>query len=225
MRASRILRLAEEKGTRVLVALDFLSSEPLRLVEEVEEYVVGAKVGIPFVLRWGLEAFAELRDRFGDSLYMLCDFKLADIPEVVAEEVRLIGELGFDGAILHLYPGGAERAARVDRRPELFGLLSMTHAESRLLDLHFEELVEMARAAGLEGCVVPATKPHLIREARGRLPHAVLLSPGVGAQGAPIGSAVAVGADFEIVGRAITSSPDPRSAARAAREAINRQLK
>lgn len=221
---SKIWRLAEEKGSRILIALDVLRMEPMRLVEEVQSYIVGVKVGLPFILQWGLDEVRELIDVFSSSLYILCDFKLADIPEIVAEELRLIWQLGFDGAILHLFQGGVEKLASLPHRPELFGLVSMTHEESRLIDQHFEDLVSAVKEAGFEGCIVPATKPNLIAEARRRLPHSTLISPGVGTQGARVGSAVSAGSDFEIIGRAITTSSNPKEAAKAARDAINRAL-
>ncbi len=141
------------------MALDSVPVEPRELVEEVEEYAVGVKVGLPFLLRWGPQAVKELCETFRGTLYLLCDFKLADIPPVVAEELKLIRELGFDGAIVHLFQGGIESVSTVASRPDLFGLVAMTHQESRLLDAHFEELTREALEAGLEGLVVPNPVP------------------------------------------------------------------
>lgn len=224
MAASKLTRLAAEKGSRVILALDVLNDKPARVVEEVEEYIVGVKVGLPLVLKWGLEEVRELIERFSSELYMLCDFKLADIPQVVIEELRLIKGLGFDGAIIHLFQGGVEEIARAQERPEIFGLVAMTHEGSKLIDQHCRELVEIAVTSGLEGCVVPATKPSIIRTVRRLAPDMLLLSPGVGAQGASFGSAVVAGADFEIVGRAITASSDRCLAAKAVRDSIREAL-
>lgn len=221
---SKLSRLAAEKGSRVILALDALNDRPSKVVEEVEEYIVGVKVGLPLVLKWGLEEVKELVESFSSNLYMLCDFKLADIPQVVIEELQLIKELGFDGAIIHLFQGGVEEIARAQERPEIFGLVAMTHEGSKLLDQHYRELVEVVVTLGLEGCVVPATKPDIIKAVRSLAPNKLLLSPGVGAQGAPFGSAIAAGADFEIVGRAITASSDRGSAARVVRDSIREAL-
>lgn len=217
---SKLVELAVEKGSRVILALDAVDERPVRIVEEVEEYIVGVKVGLPLVLRWGLEEVESLSEGFRENLYLLCDFKLADIPAIVIEELKLIRRLGFDGAIVHLFQGGVEEVARSQGRPEIFGLVAMTHEGSRLIDQYFRELAEVALRAGFEGCVVPATKPHIIRAVRELAPNKLLLSPGVGAQGAPFGSAIAAGADFEIVGRAITASAERRRAAEAVRDSI-----
>ncbi|MEM0042970.1 MAG: orotidine 5'-phosphate decarboxylase / HUMPS family protein [Thermofilaceae archaeon] len=217
--SSKLSELVAAKKSRVILALDAVDERPARVVEEVEEFVVGVKVGLPLVLKWGLEEVEYLLDRFRGSLYMLCDFKLADVPPIVVDELKLIKRMGFDGAIIHLFQGGIEEVASAQERPELFGLVAMTHGGSVLIDQHFRELVETALRAGLEGCVVPATKPHIIKAVRELAPDKLLLSPGVGAQGAPFGSAIRAGADFEIVGRAITASADRRSSAKAARDA------
>lgn len=219
MRGSKIWELAESKDSRLIVALDKVSEEPKKLVVKFEEYAVGVKVGLPLLLQWGPKAVRELCEAFHDKLYMLCDLKLADIPHIVAEELSLIKEMGFDGAIVHLFQGGIKTISSTSSRPELFGLVAMTHPESRLLEAHFNELVGEALDAGLEGLVVPATKPVLVKAARKAAPNAILVAPGVGAQGSSPGSALEAGADFEIVGRMIVASPDPSSAARTVREA------
>ncbi len=63
--------------------------------------------------------------------------------------------------------------------------------------------------------MVGATRPGLIPTVRSLHPDATVLSPGVGAQGARPGEALRAGADFEIVGRAITLAEDPRTSAKA----------
>jgi len=224
MPVAKLWRLAERKGSRVIVALDLVPERPSKLVEGIADYVAGVKVGLPLLLTWGLDELRDLAGRFSDELYLLCDFKLADVPFIMVEELRLIARLGFDGAVVHLFQGGVESVASALEDLDLFGVVAMTHRESQLIDAHTDELVEAALRAGLEGCVVPATKPEVIRRVRSLAPRMVLLSPGVGAQGAPIGSAVAAGADFEIVGRAVVAHADPPSAARAARDAVRAAL-
>lgn len=224
MAASKLARLAAEKGSRIILALDAVDERPVKVVEEVEEYTVGVKVGLPLVLKWGLAEIESIVDRFRESLYMLCDFKLADVPPIMLDELKLIKGFGFDGAIIHLFQGGVEGIARARERPEIFGLVAMTHEGSGLIDQHFHELAGMVLRAGFEGCVVPATKPYIVKAVRELAPDKLLLSPGVGAQGAPLGSAIAAGADFEIVGRAITASSNRRLAAKAVRDSIRSAL-
>jgi orotidine-5'-phosphate decarboxylase len=51
----------------------------------------------------------------------------------------------------------------------------------------------------------------------------LILTPGVGAQGGKPGEAVAHGADFEIVGRAIYQSSDPKRSVERVRREINKR--
>lgn len=225
MRPSKLWEVAEAKRSRVIVAVDVPALNPLELINMVKGYAAGVKVGLPALLRWGLEALKTICEEHREELYILCDFKLADIPYIVAEELKALKELGFNGAILHLFQGGIEEVAALEGRPDLYGVVAMSHPRAELLNSHFKELLLAALRAGLEGCVVPATRAAVIREARRRAPGLTLLAPGIGAQGAPPGSAVAAGADFEIVGRAITRSPDPRSACMRVRDSINEALR
>ncbi|RLE86905.1 MAG: orotidine-5'-phosphate decarboxylase [Thermoprotei archaeon] len=225
MRPVKLWEIAEAKESRVIVAIDVPIMEPHELVGLVKDYAAGIKVGLPALLRWGPGALRRIREEYGEELYLLCDFKLADIPYVVAEELKAIREMGFDGAILHLFQGGVEEVVTLEGRPDLYGVVAMSHPQAERLNSHFKELLAEAIEAGLEGCVVPATREAVVREAREAAPGLTLLAPGIGAQGARPGSAVAAGADFEIVGRAITRSPDPRLACMRVRDAINAALK
>lgn len=225
LRVEKLWDLAESKGSRLIVALDAVPKDPLELVAELEEYVAGVKVGLLLLLKWGLPTVSNLCKEFGGSLYMLCDFKLADIPHIMSEELKLIRELGFDGAVVHLFQGGVETVARQVGRPDLFGVVAMTHPESHLLDVNVSALLEEARRPGLEGCVIPATKLSIVMAVRKACLELTLLAPGVGAQGAEPGSAVAAGADFEIVGRAVVESANSRELARTLRDRINAVLK
>ncbi|MEM1509443.1 MAG: orotidine 5'-phosphate decarboxylase / HUMPS family protein [Thermofilaceae archaeon] len=217
--------LAHEKGTRVIVALDTIPAEPYLIIEFIKEYAVGLKIGLPFLLRWGPEIIRNLCEKYGEALYMLCDMKLADIPYVVSEELILIKELGFDGAIVHVFQGGIQELSKLSNRPNLFGLIAMSHPQSTLIDAHLEDLLKAVIDAGAEGCVVPATKPDIIGRVRRLAPRLTLLAPGIGAQGPQPGSAIEAGADFEIIGRAVTLSEDPSRACKVARDEINAIIK
>ncbi len=49
----------------------------------------------------------------------------------------------------------------------------------------------------------------------------IILTPGIGAQGAQPGDAIKNGADYEIVGRAIYTSDNPQKSAEEIRKKIN----
>lgn len=175
---------------------------------------VGVKVGFPITLSLGFDGVGELVKRFPEY-YWIADYKLADIPEVVQYVIGKLEGLGFDASIIHLFTGHRKYETEMD----LIGVAAMSHPEAKFFRGNFLKLLEEAELLGIEGVVVGATRPEMIREARRKFPKLTIFSPGVGAQGAEPGSALASGADFEIVGRSILRSGDPISEARRVVEA------
>jgi len=74
---------------------------------------------------------------------------------------------------------------------------------------------------GADGVVVGATVPQKIAEVKQILNDKVdIYSPGVGAQGGAAETAIKAGASYLIVGREITNSNEPATAARTICESI-----
>jgi len=219
---AKLWGLAEEKHSRLILALDLYSNNStqpqevmnrsISLLESLKDLLAGVKIGLPLSLTLGFERIAELLDTFKQDFYMIADFKLSDIPDINQIALNFFSKLGFDAAIAHLFQGGLRNLRR--RSIDLFGVVVMSHPDSRLLQENFQRLIEEASIADVDGVVVGATKESFIRAARKALPEKTILSPGVVVQGARPGSALEYGGDFEIVGRAITRSPDPLSSAR-----------
>jgi orotidine-5'-phosphate decarboxylase len=92
-------------------------------------------------------------------------------------------------------------------------------------------LARLARESGLDGVVASALEIEAIRAACG--PEFLIVTPGIRPAGAAThdqarvatpGSAVRSGADFLVMGRALTAAPDPRAAAEAAAAEITAAL-
>ena len=218
--SSKLRKIAAEKKSRVILALDYYphGRDSLEfwssLLGDVVDLVAGVKLGLPALLSVGTEGLRELVESFNGDVYFIADFKLADIEDIVRSVAQRVLGLGFDGAILHLFPLCYSKLSIKEggRSLDLYGVASMS-CSSPLMDAHIDELLDYAARLGLAGVVVGASKPGVIRRAREKLgPQALILSPGVGVQGVEPGAAVAAGADFEIVGRAVAASPSPRAA-------------
>lgn len=190
--------------SRLILALDFPFKGVREILGELKGLAVGVKVGFPLTLSMGFDGIRELLREFPEY-YWIADFKLADIPEVVQHVLSSLEGFGFDASIMHLFTG----QRRYETGMDLIGVAAMSHPEARFFRGNFIKLLEEADLLGVEGIVVGATRPEMIREARRRLPKVKIFSPGVGAQGAEPGSAIAAGADFEIVGRSIVKSERP----------------
>ncbi len=203
-----------------------------RIVSSVAGHpsLAGVKIGLPAIVSQGLgwvkgvlEAVEGLR---------VADLKLADIGAIMRIVIERLASAGFDAVIMHAFVGdeGALDEA-VDwcraHGVKAIAVVSMSHPGSaKFIDKHTKEMVEMCRRLGVWGFVAPATRPSMIKLVRDLAPDSRILSPGVGAQGATPGQALCAGADYEIVGRAITRAEDPRKAleemAKLQREALQK---
>ncbi|AFK51492.1 Orotidine-5'-phosphate decarboxylase [Thermogladius calderae 1633] len=215
----------------LVVALDppfspVLGEDYLRIVREVDPYAQGFKVGLPLILRRGVDVLGEIREATRKPV--IADLKLADIGDVMASALCVLAEQGVDAVIAHGFVGVEGSLDKLVEEAEKLGVevivvASMSHRGSeKYIDKHVTEIVEDSLRLGVHGLVLPATRPSLIRLARGLVGGSLrIYSPGVGHQGAQPGDALCAGADYEIVGRAITRSESPGQAARAV---LERQL-
>lgn len=192
------------------------------LVRSICGDVDGIKVGLPPVLKAGIDWALEVA-RSCSKLTIL-DFKLADIGAIMEASIEpFLGD--YDAYIAHSFIGAegalSELKELLDRRGrKLILVASMSHPGSRdVYDPSIQMIEDVIDGIGPWGLVAPATRPQIVRRLRTRYPDKVILSPGVGAQGAKPGSAICAGATYEIVGRMITGSRDPAEAARRVREA------
>jgi orotidine-5'-phosphate decarboxylase len=189
------------------------------VVKATSPYAAAFKIGLPFLLEYGVDGIRALREMVEKPL--IADFKLADIADVMISTLRKLASLKVTAVIAHGFVGAegalrelVQEASRVG--VEVIVVAAMTHRGSVVfMDKHFDEVVNMSLELGASGVVVPATRPWLVKRARelagGRLK---IYSPGIGPQGAEPGTAICMGADYEIVGRAITRAEDPGDAAK-----------
>jgi orotidine-5'-phosphate decarboxylase len=216
----KLWRISEDRRSRLIIALDLhdnsadkrqLIKRCISLLDGLRELSVGVKIGLPLSLSIGFDGVSEILDRFKGEFYMIADFKLSDIPEIIQVVLESFWRIGFDAAIAHLFQGGV---GEVRRSIDLFGVVAMSHPQARLIQQSFHRLLEEAKTAGVDGIIVGATRGELIAEARRILPEMTILSPGIVTQGASPAHALRMGGDFEIVGRAIMMAEKPLEAAR-----------
>ncbi|MEM1601036.1 MAG: hypothetical protein QW339_03585, partial [Sulfolobales archaeon] len=99
-------RISEGRG-RVLIAVDdpSLSLKDFEsLVLRTKELVAGYKVGVPYLLSFGLDSIRDIIRRYEDT-YFIADLKLADVDVVMSLTVRVARAGGFDGVIAHGFVG------------------------------------------------------------------------------------------------------------------------
>ena len=164
------------------------------------------------------------------------DLKLHDIPAQVAGAVKSLARLGARYATVHASGGEEMLRAASDAAGDEMSLLAVTVLTSlddtslrtigvaRSCSDHVIELAELSRAAGIRGLVCSAHELTALRQRWGRFEEGgpFLVVPGIrtDAPGADDqrrtmapSEALARGADMLVVGRPITTAPDPATAA------------
>jgi len=214
---------------RLIVALDVESVDAARaLVATLGDAVSFYKIGMELAYAGGLDLAAELK-RGGKRVFL--DLKLHDIGATVERATRQIARLGVDFLTIHAFPQTMQAAkAGAGASPlRLLAVTVMTSYDDADLQeagyaLGVTELVTQravqARSASIDGLILSPLELVPIRALVG--PDMLLVTPGVRPAGADAGDqkrimtpaqAVRAGADHLVVGRPITRSPDPRSAA------------
>jgi orotidine-5'-phosphate decarboxylase len=227
--------------SEVIVALDTPSkASALELVERLGSAADFYKVGLELFTAEGPTVVRELLAR--DKRVFL-DLKLHDIPNTVGGAVRAASALGVHMLTLHATGGAAmlETArAAVTGRLRLVAVTALTSLDApelgrawgrRIGSVHEEasRLAALAKAAGLHGVVASAADAARIRPEVGE--DFLLVVPGIRLGGAarddqrrvgtPAG-AVKAGADYLVIGRAVTRADDPAAALAAVLEEIDR---
>ena len=199
--------------SRVILALDATDVGRARSVAAaVRDRVDAIKVNWPLVLAAGPDIVRDL----AASAYVLCDFKIADIPNTNRLIVEQAVRHGAAGVICHAFAGEDSVQACVDAAgsADVFVVTEMSHAGGQEFTAALaEEFARLAVRAGAAGIIAPATRPERVRILRALVGTKLILSPGVGAQGGTASDAIRAGADAVIVGRAIYEAKDPAAAA------------
>ena len=231
---------------RVFVALDVESlSAAEAMMDRLDGVVTRYKIGNQLFTAAGPAAVDAVQKRGAD---VFLDLKFHDIPNTVegaAREATRMGVFMFD---VHASGGHAMMKAAAEsaaatahqlkiRRPLAIAVTVLTSLDRAALQRelgvaasvegHVLRLCDLARDAGLDGCVASPNEIAPIRNGLG--PDWVIVTPGVRPAGAERGdqarvatpgAAARTGAHFLVVGRPITAAPDPARAA----EAILREL-
>ena len=202
------------KSSRLILALDETDkSKALAIAGSVAGLVDAIKINWPLVLSAGPEIITEL-SKFSD---VICDFKVADIPNTFHLIVEGSVNRGAAAVIVHAFPGSdslEEAVKTAGDRAVIYAVTEMSHPGGKEFTApNAEALAQMGVRCGVAGFIAPATRPERIAAIRKIIGDREILSPGVGAQGGSAADAIKAGADYVIVGRAIYKAENPRAVA------------
>jgi orotidine-5'-phosphate decarboxylase len=222
---------------RVIVALDFPDMmSAFGLAARLDPEVCAVKVGKELftVAEAGL-----VRELVRRGFRVFLDLKFHDIPNTVAQACAAATRLGVWMIDVHAAGGGAmltaarasvatTAAAEGRTRPLLIAITVLTSLDANDLaaigvagtaEAQVLRLARLAKTSGLDGVVCSAQEAAMLRAACGR--EFKLITPGIRPAGTATHdqarvmtpeAAIAAGADYLVIGRAITGAADPLQA-------------
>ncbi|MCL1810917.1 MAG: orotidine-5'-phosphate decarboxylase [Methanomassiliicoccaceae archaeon] len=212
------------RDTGLIIALDETDADKaLKIAGTVSSMADAIKINWPLILSAGPEIITQLSE-ISD---VICDFKIADIPNTVRLIVEEAVSRKASGVIVHAFTGedSLREAVSAAGKADVYAVTEMSHPGGMMFTApHAEEMAAMGVRCGVAGFIAPATRPDRIKAIRSVAGDLKILSPGVGAQGGSASSAISAGADYVIVGRAVYGAKDPLSAASAVRDEIRSLL-
>lgn len=213
---------------RAIVALDVPDgAQALALLARIGARADFVKVGSELFTAAGPELVARVR---ADSRDVFLDLKWHDIPTTVRNAARSASRLDVRLVTVHASGGRAMVEAAVEGAGPSCGVLAVTvltsldstslgEAWGRTIARVQDEvlrLADLARAAGARGIVCSGAEAAAVRAAHGSALE--LLVPGIRLAGGDAHdqarvvtpeAAVAAGASYLVLGRAVTAAPDP----------------
>ncbi|BAF59986.1 MAG: orotidine-5'-phosphate decarboxylase [Pelotomaculum sp.] len=219
----------------LIIALDVdTAEEAVCLAGRLGPYAGGFKVGMQLFYSAGPEAVRRLREK---KAPVFLDLKLHDIPNTAAAAARALARLGV--SILNVHAAGgrammqaAAEAAREEaekagiNRPLVVAVTVLTSMDQEMFNKEagmagpicdrVAAWSLLAREAGLDGVVASPREIEVVRKACG--PGFVIITPGIRPSGAARDDqkrtmtpreAIALGANWLVVGRPVTAAADP----------------
>lgn len=214
------------KTSPIIVALDVETAEEARkLAAQLGDSVNFYKVGLELYASAGMEFVHELKQN-GHRVFL--DLKLYDIGETVRRATAQVARAGVDFLTIHAMRQAMQAAVagRGESNLKLLGVSVLTSVDDHDLaqdgySRSARDLVELrvrnAMEDRIDGIVCSPVEVARVRSIAG--PNAILVTPGVRSAGASLGDqkrvatpaqAIRDGADYLVIGRQITRSPDPR---------------
>ena len=217
---------------RLALALDVGGADEAEvLARRLAPWFGIAKVGMELYAEAGPDVIERLRQL---GLAVFADLKFYDIPNTVERAARVVGRRGVEflnfpaaGGTAMLAAGakGLADGARAGGHPPPKAL-AVTVLTSESDVSAFDARLDAAAAAGCDGVVCSAHEVVAVGE---RTPGLGTMVPGIRLPGgahddqarvATPGDAIERGADWLVIGRAVTAAPDPEASA----EAITRDV-
>jgi len=220
-------------GKKIICALDTSDlDEAFRTVRLLKDHVRAFKIGHALTLNYGISVIEQLREAGAPRIFL--DLKFHDIPNSVGLAVREAARYGAWMVTVHTVGGPAMMAAAAqearaygeESAPCVVGVSVLTSLDqhtltdhlgvNRTIEEHMVYLSKLAIDCDLDGLVC---SPHEIKAIRDAIGHrGLIVTPGIRLATGDMHdqrrvgdarTAIADGADYLVIGRALTGSADP----------------
>ena len=223
---------------KIICALDTGDlAEARDMVRKLSPFAGAFKVGHALTLQHGLDVLDVLKTDGAERIFL--DLKFHDIPNTVGRAVREAANRNVWMMTLHIAGGPAMVTAAVEEAkchapseaPLLIGVSVLTSLDQHVLTDHLgirrsieEHVVYLSKLGtdcGLDGVVCSVHEVKVVRDSVGRK---IIVTPGIRPHlgdkqdQSRVGdgkAALEAGADYLVIGRALTSAKDPVAALRA----------
>lgn len=236
----------KEARDYLIVALDVPTlKEAKMIIDELGDLAKHYKVGLQLFTRFGPTIIEVLKN---GKMGILLDLKLHDIPNTIAKAVEAIIDMDVDMFTVHALGGFEmmESAQKViweskSRKILILGVTLLTSLDEAFLqdflgvnksmESQILDLAGLVQSAGLGGVVASPKEVSLIKKQCGK--DFIVVTPGIRPKGARSddqrrietpNKAIANGADYIVVGRAIINAKDRRKAVESIIEDIENGL-
>lgn len=219
---------------KIVLALDVSTKEEaLKLVRELKDYVGVFKVGLQLFMSEGYDVIRILQD---ENIEIFFDVKLHDIPNTVSQASINIIKHGITFFNIHTVGSHAMMSKTVELaektaeehnlpKPVILGVTVLSSINQQVLTNELEvniniddyvvNLAKLSQKSGLTGVVASVLEAAKIRKACGK--DFVILCPGIRPSFATKNDqqriatpadAIKAGADYLVIGRAVTAATD-----------------
>jgi orotidine-5'-phosphate decarboxylase len=233
---ARIRQSSQKHRSRIVLALDISYTDrdsaivfAKNTVNLLKEHICAVKINFHLLLP--LDLYSEVKEvidlAHSYHLQSIADVKLNDIGSTNEIALSHIWSVGFDAVTVSSFIGYEGLSEVISHAHEnkngVIALVYMSHRSAsdtyglQVIDRKTGEGMKMyemflywAEKLGVDGIVVGATVPEVIKQCADRVKNKVLIfSPGVGRQGGDPRDALANGSDYLIVGRSILETKEP----------------
>lgn len=227
-----------EPKDRIILALDVSGyDEAIDTVKKFQDHINTFKIGLELFTSAGPRIVQDIQ-AMGKRIFL--DLKFHDIPTTVAKSAVAAARMGVFMLNVHTL-GGLEMMKRTSEalrefslkenidRPRVIGVTILTSIDQQQLrdelsvtvsmNTQVKHLAALSERAGLDGVVASAEDAEMVRSRFGK--GFLIVTPGIRPSWAaaddqkrpmPPRKALQKGADYLVIGRAVTAQPDPLKA-------------